>query len=244
MNQVLKSLIQNIYEGIKTGELVRNGQLFTERELCERFSVKRGVIQKALVSLETLGIIEIRERQGIIISDTADKLLSDTMPFLMSHSPLAIHNQAFETRMILEPQAAYIAAQKCDAAKAEILESEIAFVDNLQKDKERKQSEKAELLYQHNIIFHNIVFEMTENEVMTELNKYISKLSRDIFSLLGRQSSGFQPYAIWPNQLIEEHRLIKNAIVNNEPDKAKMAMYDHLINSQKRNSIRISGMNQ
>ena len=242
MNQVLKSLIQSVYDGIKSGEIVRNGQLFTERELCEKFGVKRGVIQKALVSLETLGIIEIRERQGIIINDTADRLMSDTMPFLTSHSPLAIHNQAYETRIILEPQAAYLAALKCDAKKAEILESEIAFVCELQADTARNQTEKAELLYQHNVIFHNIIFEMTENEVMAELNKYISKLSRDIFSLLGRQPSGFQPYALWPEQLIEEHKAVEDAIVHNRPDEAKHAMYMHLINSQERNSVRINSL--
>jgi len=243
MNQQLQNLIKDVYDGIKDGRIVRNGQLFTERELCEVFGVKRGVIQKALVALETLGLIEIRERQGILVKDDAGALLSDAMPFLQSHSPLAIHNQAFEARMILEPQAAYLAAQKCTPEKAMLLESEMTFLDELQADQTKDPNEKAELLYQHNVIFHNMLVEMTENAVMAELYRYISTLSRDIFSLLGRLPSGFRPYALWPELLIREHKAIGAAVTANRPQEARDAMYQHLVNSQARNSATIRKIN-
>lgn len=240
MNEQLYELIKKIYDSIRSGEIVRNGQLFTERELCEHFGVKRGVLQKALISLETLGVIESKERFGTVVIDRPEQLLSDSMPFLSVHSPLAIHNQAFDARLILEPQAAVIAAQKCTEEQAVLLDNEMAFLDELYADKMRSAKEKAELFYQHNVIFHNMIFDIVDNTVLTEINSYVSRLSRDIFAMFGRLPTGFQPYAIWPEDLISEHKAIEKAIVSHDPEAASEMMTRHLLNSRKRNSDRIA----
>lgn len=240
MNQQQYELIKNIYEAIRSGEIVRSGQLFTERELCERFGVKRGVLQKALISLETIGVIESKERLGTVVVDRPEQLLSDSMPFLSSHSPLAIHNQAFDARLILEPQIAALAAQKCSPEQAALLDSEMSFLDELYADTVRSEKEKAELFYQHNIVFHNMIYDVVDNTVLSEINNYVSRLSRDIFTIVGRLPSGFQPYAVWPEELINEHKAIEKAITAHDPETASEMMRQHLLNSRTRNSDRIS----
>lgn len=77
--------------------------------------------------------------------------------------------------------------------------------------------------------------------MLTNIYRYLGDLSRNIFSALGRSSSGFQPYALWPDILIEEHKNIVDAIVRHDCDGAEKAMYNHLQNSKNRNSRTMPG---
>lgn len=239
MNQQLQSLIHDIYDAIQDGSIVKEQQLLTERELCEVFHVKRGVLQKALVALETLGIIDIQERQGIFVVDASNNLLSDDLPFLLRHSPMFIHDQALETRLILEPEAARIAAKNCTEKWAAALEHETQFMEELLANDTMDTDSKAEICYQHNIILHNMIIEMTGNVIMTNIHAYVSNLSRNVLSILGRTPNGFRPYALWPDVLMPEHKAITQAIVEQDPDRAEQAMRTHLINSQRRNSATV-----
>ena len=65
MNEQRKSLVKKIYQALKNGEISRGNQLMTERELAEKFGVKRSPLREALIVLETMGVIDIRGRQGI-----------------------------------------------------------------------------------------------------------------------------------------------------------------------------------
>ena len=47
MNQQRQALIKELYGAIERGEIVRGQQLLTERELCERFNVKRSLLREA-----------------------------------------------------------------------------------------------------------------------------------------------------------------------------------------------------
>ncbi len=236
MNSHLKNLIKEIYAGIDDGSIVNDGQLLTERELCEVYGVKRGLLQKALVALETLGIIDIRDRQGIFLINSSTKLLSDNLPFLFTHSPVLIYGQAMETRVVLEPKAASLAALACTPKWAEILESEIHYMEELNIDNSVNTEAKAERAYQHNIIMHATIIEMTGNMVLMNVYQYLSEMSNNVFAILGRTPSGFQPYALWPDLLIPEHKRIVKAIIEQKPEEAELAMYTHLKNSQQRNS--------
>ena len=68
MNQQRQALIKDLYESIENRSIIRGQQLLTERELCDIFHVKRSLLREALVALEALGVIDIRERQGMFRS--------------------------------------------------------------------------------------------------------------------------------------------------------------------------------
>ena len=77
---------------------------------------------------------------------------------------------------------------------------------------------------------------MANNVILTNIYKYLSDLSRNVFDVLGEDPVGFQPYALWPDVLIAEHRAIIQANIAHNRPAAERAMYDHLRNSQQRNS--------
>lgn len=241
MNKQRQALIRDIYTEINRGTIVKDEKLFTERELCEYFHVNRSLLREALVALETLGVIDIRERQGTFLENKPTKMLSDSLDFMNEYSPTLLHDQSIEARMIIEPKTARMAAQNCTPQQADILRSEIQFLYDLYDNEKMDIQEKATLAYRHNIIIHNTITEIAGNTVLANIYRYLGDLSRNIFSSLGRSPSGFQPYALWPDILIEEHKNIVDAIVRHDCDGAEKAMYDHLQNSKIRNSRTMPG---
>lgn len=131
MNQQRQALIKELYGAIERGEIVRGQQLLTERELCERFNVKRSLLREALVALETLVVIDIRERQGMFLMNRPTKMLSDSLDFLSDYSPSLLHDKSIETRMIIEPKAAGMAAENCTPAHEVVLRNELSFMENI-----------------------------------------------------------------------------------------------------------------
>ncbi len=236
MNQQRQALIKDLYESIENRSIIRGQQLLTERELCDIFHVKRSLLREALVALEALGVIDIRERQGMFLMNRPTKMLSDSLDFLSDFSPSLLHDKSIEARMIIEPKAAGMAAENCTQTHDLILRSEIAFLEDLYSTGTAGAQSQATLAYKHNIIIHNTIVEMANNIVLTNIYKYLSDLSRNVFAVLGQDPAGFQPYALWPDVLIGEHRAIVQAIVTHDKEGAEQAMYEHLQNSQRRNS--------
>ncbi len=239
MNKTRKELIKEIYAAIDSKEIVNGDQLSSERELCEHFQVKRGALREALVALEALGVIDIRERQGIFLENRTRKHLVDGLDVLNEYSPIYLHNKAMEARLLIEPYAAKLAAERCTPHQSDIILQEIQIAREIAANYELEIEERAALSYTHNTILHNTIVQMADNMVLANIYRYVSNLSRDVFSILGKKPSGFQPYAIWPEQLLEEHNRIVVAITANDPLEAEKAMIDHLHNSQRRNETRL-----
>ena len=244
MTRQRQELIKNLYTAITEGTIIREErQLFTERELCELFQVKRSLLREALVALETLGIIDIQERQGMFLSNKPTKMLSESLGFLSEFSPILLHDESIEARLVIEPHLASLAAKNGRDRQKALLENEILFIENLYRREDIDLEEKASQAYQHNIILHSTIAEMADNTVMTYIYQYLADLSRNVHSALGRGPYGFQPYALWPDILLTEHRRIVEAILTQDGKTAAEAMYTHLLNSQQRNQAVMSQQN-
>lgn len=237
MNPQRRRLIKNIYEALKNGEISRGNKLFPERELAEKFQVKRSILREALIALETLGIIEIRERQGMFISDGNMKSLAEGLEFLSSFSPIDILNQTFELRLMIETSATELAAKRRTERHISLLQAEIDFFEKLNAT---DHPSKPVLGFQHNIILHNIIIEAANNMVLLQVYKSISNLSQNVFTVLGSSELNFHPYKLWPDQLLEEHRNIVKAVIDGDGEKAREYMKIHLQNSQERDQRTIS----
>jgi len=232
MNPQRKKIIKEIYKALKKGEISRGDKLFSERELAEKFQVKRSIIREALIALETLGIIDIRERQGMFINQGNMKTLADGLEFLSAYSPLEILNQTFELRLMIETNAAAFAAQRRTEHHVKLLQAEIDFSEKLYNSNHQS---KASLSFQHNVIIHNIIIEAANNMVLREIYKSISNLTQNAFSVLGDKELYLHLYELWPDELLKEHKNIVNAIIDGDSRKAKEYMRIHLEKSLKRN---------
>jgi GntR family transcriptional repressor for pyruvate dehydrogenase complex len=240
MNPQRQSLIKEIYNAIRQGTILRGEKLFTERELSDFFKVKRSALREALVALEALGVIDIRDRQGMFLENKPTKLLSDSLDFLSNYSPSLIFSKSMEARIIIEPKSAAMAARKCTPAFSALLNHEIVFLKNLYVREDIDRRAKATIAYKHNIILHNMIIEISDNIVLSNIYNYLADLTKNVFSVLGQDPIGYQPYDLWFEELIEEHGDIVKAIVSQDPVSAERNMHEHLLNSEKRNSMIMS----
>jgi GntR family transcriptional repressor for pyruvate dehydrogenase complex len=232
LNQQRQELIQKIYFSLKKGEILRGDQLFTERELIDYFDVKRGLLREALISLDTLGVIEIRERQGMFLSRQGIPSVASGLESLSSYSPIDIINQTFEVRLMIETQAAALAAERRNEHACSLIQTEMVFYEKL---RESDHPSRAALGFQHNKILHNIIIDAAGNQVLQETLRGILSLNHNAFAVLGSSSLNFQPYALWFDTLAQEHIEIADAIIKKDKERAFRAMETHLLHSSERN---------
>ncbi len=107
-SQIEKQLQNAINKGVfSVGEL-----LPSESKLVEIFNVSRGVIREALLLLSAKSIIEIHKGKGAIVLNPSIELLFDPFSSLVNYK---CGNKglkcALETRIMIEPQIASIAAK-------------------------------------------------------------------------------------------------------------------------------------
>ncbi len=232
MNKQKRELIKTVFDALKNGEISRGNQLLTERELAEKFGVKRTALREALIALETLGIIDIRERQGMFIGEGNLDSAVQGLDRLSSSSPVDILSQGFEVRIMIEPAAVALAAQRRTERDIALLRGEIDFFRYLNTT---NPPDRSLLGSQHNAILHNLIISAADNMVLHRIYEGISKLSQHAFTVMGNSRLDFHPYALWPDILFEEHCAIVDAIIEGDPQRAMAAMLLHLENSKTRN---------
>src|SRR5690625_5250925 len=99
-------------EMIRDGVLKRGLRLPPERQLAEAFGVSRATLRDAVGRLQLLGYLEVRQGDGTIVRMPDGATLS--LPFrnlLLSHAHLG--EDLLEFRLLLEPEVAALAAQRC-----------------------------------------------------------------------------------------------------------------------------------
>jgi len=237
LNEQRQSLIRTIYSALKNGEITRGDQIFSERELIEKFGVKRGLLREALLCLDAFGIIEIRERQGMFLSKNGPESLASGLEFLSANSPIEIMEQTFEVRLMMETQGAALAAERRSEHAALLIRAERDLYEKLMT---QDHPSRATLGFQHNQILHNIIMEAAGNQVLHEASRGVLTLYRNAFSVLGSNNLRFQPYALWFDVLAQEHINIADAVIEKDRDRAYYAMNLHLRNSMERNKRTLS----
>ena len=238
MNKQRQELIKTLYDALKRGEITNGNKLLPERELTEKFNVKRSILREALIALDTLGVIDIRERQGMFVGESGVASLAQGLEFLSDFSPIDIMEQTYEVRLMIETAAAALAAERRSERICALLRSELVFFENFLAGPNNPAN--AMLAFKHNIILHNLIMEASSNQVLQEIFRGVSALSRNAFVVLGSGSTNFHPYLLWPEELYQEHRAITLAIIEQRSDDAYEAMKIHLRNSILRNRHTLS----
>ena len=67
MNPKRREVLEILMNLIQSGEIVRDGKLLPEREIAARLDMSLSVVREALIGLEALGALDVRERQGVFV---------------------------------------------------------------------------------------------------------------------------------------------------------------------------------
>mgnify|MGYP001165615496 CR=1 FL=1 len=223
MNESRRVLVEKVYAAIKDGSIVSEGKLPTEREMAALMTTSRTSMREALIVLETLGIIEVRGKQGLFVKDPGMGRLTQSLD-LYATWPADVIPKVFQVRIMMESPAAGLAAlNRTDADLAKMNECLAQFSRIFAAEGPEAGREGAHW----NDIFHRIVIAASHNEVLIRMHEGLSSIIERAMESLNRNGLT-TPRPQWPERILGEHEQIVRAIRERDEAGAREAMRKHL----------------
>jgi DNA-binding FadR family transcriptional regulator len=205
-------LTHDLGRAIVAGEYKSGDIIMGEVESSARFNVSRGAYREALRSLAAKGLLESRPRVGTRVSDRKfwNFLDQDVLAWAFEGVPDEnLIRELFELRLIVEPEAARIAARRrtgADLARMAHALEEMAIHGIAS-----RSGQSADLA------FHSCLLRATQNGSLVTLGKSINAIiSWTTFFKQTHQKLGRDP--------IPDHRFLFEAIADLDEGRAKSSM--------------------
>jgi len=185
-----EDIVQQIQDLLARGKFKRGDQLPAERDLSEIFKVSRATVREAILSLETMRLVDRRQGDGTYVIASSNEALVQPLAASLFHEKDNLID-IFFLRKIIEPEIAQLASQ--NGTPEEINELE-----------EILNEQEKEVAHGKNPIgtdaeFHHLMARMARNSIMERLllalydllsktrGKYLQTEERKRKSLLGHQ---------------------------------------------------------
>jgi DNA-binding FadR family transcriptional regulator len=214
-------VFDRLLKEIETGGYAPNSKIPSERELMAAYGVGRPAIREAMQRLEKLGLIVIThgERARVSQPTVADVIgqIEHAARHILATQPQSL-TQLQDARIFFEIGMVREAARLADAADVDRLEAALTRqASYLRRDSGRFVAADME--------FHTAIAAVTRNAVLEAVSRaMLHWLSMFHASLL-----------LWKGHetvTLEEHRIILDAIIAHDQDRAADAMRMHLLRSR------------
>jgi GntR family transcriptional repressor for pyruvate dehydrogenase complex len=200
---------------IDRGRLRPGDRLPAERELATQIGVSRPSVRAGLHALAAMGVVKSRHGSGTYIPDGPPSLGSEPLSFLA-----ALHgftrDDMYEARRILEVEAAGLAAERVTSDHLATLAEEVAGLF--------ANRDNPHLFLVHDINFHRGVADAAKNPIVGALVGMVSALYYERRRATAERASDRDL-----RDAAEAHRRIYQAIRNRDPERARKAMNEHLL---------------
>jgi len=219
-NRISDEIVNQIKEALFDGKLRAGDRLPTERELAEQFETSRASVREALRGLEQEGVIQIKKGMtgGIFVIDMGHQPVANSLHTLLRLRRISIDNIT-EARLILEPEAARLAAERASEEDISELEEVI--------EKMRVTVANNELPGSYDLMFHKLI-------ARAAMNPVIEMLSNSMFEVTARAITEIHPGIDTLRHVVERHRDVFEAIRSRDPELAFKAMHAHIVDVQGR----------
>lgn len=204
----LRDVVFNtLRKAILTGEL-KPGERLMEIHLANRLGVSRTPIREAIRKLELEGLVIMIPRRGAEVAQITEKNLKDVL----------------EVRRALDALCVELACDRISSDEEEQLRDAC---DEFERATETKD---ATIITKADVEFHDIIVQATGNQRLIQLiNNLSEQMYRYRFEYIKDENRH--------DNLISEHRMIYEGIVNRDKEKAAQAAKLH-IDNQERSIIR------
>ncbi len=190
-------------------------KLPNENELAAELSVSRTTIREAVKTLAARDIVEIQRGRGTFVTKGA---LAQNQEMEQLTAIKVNAKDLYEMRLIFEPEAAYLAAERgTETEIRRILEYGRKVEEQIRADQDRTENEQA---------FHKAIAQATHNEFMNQLMPILFQaISKGV--TLSEQSDK----AI--DDTLNDHRTIMEFLQQRNAEGAKNAMKIHILHAIK-----------
>jgi GntR family transcriptional regulator, sialic acid-inducible nan operon repressor len=215
--RIYEDIALKLAEQMNSGELADGSLLPSERELAERFGASRTSVREALLSLQSSGLISVRQRARARVTQLNNPALfnqlSGTAQSLLARPNGVADFQ--EARMLFECGLARYAARH--ASPKELDRLSVALAQN------KKGIGDPQLFAKTDVAFHDILAEIPRNPIFTALNTALSDWLRE------QRTVGVRaPIRGAVRRAYLGHEEIYEAIAAHDAESADKAMANHL----------------
>lgn len=209
-----KSLKQTVITEMKKyiidHDLIAGDKLPTERAFTELFGVSRSVVREALSYLENVGIVRIRQGQGVFLKESNIENLLNSFFFLWQINNANVR-EILGLRVIFE----------CGAVDDILKHKDHHAIEKLKKLVQNSENIKdVEQWRQVDIDFHQQLLQATDNELFIQMTNVIT----NYFFQIQHITLSIGEY----QQLVMEHKEIVQALENNDAMLAKALLTKHI----------------
>jgi len=210
--KLYQKVAKQVQDFILDGSLRAGDRLPSERKLAERLHVSRGSLREAILTLESLGLVEPRQGDGTVVRElSAAPLVTSLSAMLVQKKALV--SELLEFRLMIEPTLAARAAANATQEEIAHLEDILA----LQKAK----VERGEMAIDEDSKFHYAIAQAARNSVVLKVldvfMDYLRESRERSLQVEGRLQKS-----------LNDHRRILNAIAQTNPVAAEKAMRRHI----------------
>lgn len=200
-------VIEQIIDLLMSGQLKAGDKLPSEMKLMDMLNVSRPVLREALISLETLGVVHRKTREGTFFTD---RVGSEPYRIMLAIS-IGDMESIIETRLSQELGLVALAAEKISELDLKRLEENITAMEKAEGDYTEIDREF------HRIIAFSGSNPITEGIIDPLLNMYDKTLEN--IPLKNRDKG----------KTVQQHREIYEALKNRDPLAAHASMHKHLV---------------
>lgn len=214
---------REIARGILSGKLPQGSILPGEMVLCEQFGISRTALREAVKLLTSKGLLESRPKVGTRVINRAywnflDPQLIEWMDGLADTDQFC--SQFLGLRRAIEPEACALAAIHATAEQRIELSETFQQMVEVAEAEEFDQARWMEV----DTRFHSLIFNATGNDFYLPFGNILTTMFVNFIAHSSEEGS----------TCIKEHRQIYDAIMAGNPDKARQASANHLLDSKHR----------
>lgn len=216
---VTDGAIARIRELISAGELAPGARLPPENELAGQLGISRSSIREAVKALELARVLDVRQGDGTYVTSLEPHLLLEGLGFAMDLVQHEASLEVVEVRLLWEPPATGLAAERIDDEALEQLAEHVHAMEGAGDDKEA--------LVQHDVAFHSTVFAATGNRTLASILDGLA--SRTVRARVWRGVLDADAAA----ETVREHRAILAAVAAHDRKLAEAAALLHVTTSER-----------
>jgi GntR family transcriptional regulator, transcriptional repressor for pyruvate dehydrogenase complex len=200
----LRSMI--IEQAMRPGD-----RLPSENSLVQMFGVGRSTVREAIKLLTAENVVEIQRGKGTFIT-MQPGLIKDPLGLDFTNQAKLLDN-LLETRMMIEPQIAFLAAQRANQRNLEQLAGIIRKIEETGNDKRGHTP--------FDVAFHQTVAECTQNDVLHRILPIICESIQEGYFISENVPGSFE-------RAIQSHINIYEAIKAKNSEAAKLETQKHI----------------
>jgi len=214
-NSLAVQVAELIQQRIHKSKLQPGDELGTEVKFAEEFGVSRNIVREAIGRLKGLGIVEGKQRTGLVVGKTDPVHLFDQgLPLFLINEPINL-SELSKMRYVLEIGAIDLAVKN---ATDEQIKKMKELANRMATMQEQSKVKKITLLEEE---FHSLILQATGSSFLTRMHVVISRYFINA-------STHIDNYDLITTKSILEHQQIAEAFENRDENKIRHLLQNHL----------------